>query len=96
MIIEGLAGLGVIAFVVSVIVQMTKGIKPINKVPTELYVIIVSMIVSFCNLAIEGTVLTLAVGCATFINAFLIAFISIYGYKEFLSMYDRFVTKEEK
>lgn len=89
-----LAIVGVIAFLVSVITEVTKGIGLLARIPTDLQVIVLSVILclllyfaytSYFSLAV---VWYYVVGC--FIGAFIVAFVAMYGWEKLTILYNRF------
>lgn len=87
--------LGMLAFAVSVIVEVTKEIPGIKKMPTKLLVIIVSLLVTVVSLFIYAAyaaiiVLWYYVALAIF-AAFVVAYISMYGWDTLKELKDRFV-----
>jgi hypothetical protein len=89
-----LAILGIAAFIVSIVVQMTKEIKYIQKIPTKTWTIVVSIII--CNaLYLIGsniaqyTVTWYYVLCII-ISSFPVSFICTYGWDTFNELWKRF------
>ena len=81
----------VMAFVVNIIVQVTKEFIPL---PTKAWCIIVSMSVVLGSMLalvsgkqIEFTALTIILGI---LGSFIIAFISMYGFDTFKELWERF------
>lgn len=86
-----LGALAVVAFVVNIIIEMTKEIGPISKMPTKLYAVIISIIVNFAMLGIKGTAISISVVCTTLLGAFLIAYIAIFGYDNIYAVFKKFL-----
>lgn len=87
--------LGALAFAVSLIVEVLKELPGIKKIPTKLFAIIVSFIVTvvalFVYSAMQGiTVLWYYVVLAVF-AAFVVAYISMYGWDALKELKDRFI-----
>lgn len=87
--------LGALAFAVSLIVEVLKELPGIKKIPTKLFVIIISLIVTvvalFVYSAMQGiTVLWYYVVLAVF-AAFAVAYISMYGWDTLKELKDRFI-----
>ena len=87
--------LGALAFAVSLIVEVLKELPGIKKIPTKLLVIIISLIVTvvalFAYSAMQGiTVLWYYVVLAVF-AAFVVAYISMYGWDTLKELKDRFI-----
>lgn len=86
--------LGVLAFAVELIVELTKALPGIKNMPTQLYAIIVSMIVCILALFIYAayakiTVLWYYIVLAVFMG-FVVAYISIYGWETINKLYSRY------
>ena len=79
-----------VAFVVSVIVQLTKSFIPL---PTKAWVILISMLTITCAMAIAGDIGIVKVTLATVILAcfgsLLVAYIAMYGFDTFKELWDR-------
>jgi len=86
--------LGVIAFVVAVIVQMTKSIPLIVKIPTQLYAIILSQIVTlvaffgyanYSNFAVKWYYVALVI-----FSGFVVAMVATDGWASVKTLWNRF------
>lgn len=88
--------IGVIAFVVSAIVEVTKELKPFSLMPTQLWCMIVSAVTCialyFGYCAWAGITAVWYVAFAAFIVSFIVAYIAMYGWDTLKSLYDRFTT----
>lgn len=87
--------LGALAFAVSLIVEVLKELPGIKKIPTKLLVIIISLVVTIVALfvysAIKGiAVLWYYVVLAVF-AAFVVSYISMYGWDTLKELKDRFI-----
>lgn len=87
--------LGALAFAVSLIVEVLKELPGIKKIPTKLFAIIISLVVTvvalFVYSAMQGiTVLWYYVVLAVF-AAFVVAYISMYGWDTLKELKDRFI-----
>ena len=86
--------LGFLAFLVEVIVQMTKELPGIVKMPTKLYVIIVSVVICVLSLFVFGAWQAIAVlwhyVVLAVIGGFVVAYISMYGWDTVKELYDRY------
>lgn len=94
-----MGAVGAIAFVVSVITQVLKGVKPLDKLPTDILVFILSIVltlVAFFAYAsyVELTILWYYVVGAT-IGGFIVAFVAMYGWTKLKELWDRFKTGEQ-
>lgn len=92
--------LGIAAFLVSVIVEVTKKIKPFSLIPTQLWCMIVALVV--CIAAYLGycaysgiAVVWYFLACAI-MAGFIAAYIAMYGWDTMKSLYDRFVNDVKK
>lgn len=85
--------LGVLAFIVSVIVQITKGLIP-KKVPTEIFVMVVSTITTYAGLAIlagyQGTKYESYIYILALFLSFIVAFLAMNGWDKLAQLWDRF------
>ena len=81
----------VVAFVVNIIVQLTKGIVPI---PTKLWVIIVSAVVTMASVFIGASFDYLRIDAATIllslIGSFVVAYVAMYGFDTLKELWTRF------
>ena len=87
--------LGALAFVVSLITEMLKDLPGIKKMPTKAFVILVSLIVTVAALLIylayAGIPLLWYYIVLAVFAAFVVAYISMYGWDTFKELKDRFV-----
>lgn len=89
-----LAIIGIMAFIVSVITEVTKGIGFLNKIPTDLQVILLSIVLCLLLYFAYTSYFSLAVvwyyvfGCI--IGAFIVAFVAMYGWEKLTILYNRF------
>jgi hypothetical protein len=90
--------IGLAAFLVSVITEVTKGIGVMKKIPTDVQVIVLSIVVclvaylayiSYFNIEIQWYYIA---GC--FVIAFIVAFVAMYGWEKLNLLYKRF-TKDK-
>jgi len=85
-----------VAFLVNIIVQLTKGFIP---VPTKLWCIIVSIVVMMAVLY-AGISFCLIEPCSASIifgifGSFIVAFIAMYGFDTFKELWERFMKGED-
>ena len=91
---------GIVAFIVSAIVEVTRKIKPFSLMPTQLWCIIVSVVVciagyfGYCAYAGISPVWYLA-GDALIV-AFIVAYVAMYGWDTLKELYDRFTGGKKK
>lgn len=89
---------GLLAFIINVITQLTKEIGFLSRIPTALQVIVTSLII--CLLAYFGysTYAELAIQwyyiVATIIGSFIVAYVSMYGFEKLKEIYNRFRWEE--
>lgn len=90
--------LGALSFAVQVIVQVTKEVPPIGRIPTKLWVIIVSFVV--CELALfiyaswaALVVLWYYIVLAAFMSM-VVAYIAINGWDTLMDLYHRYRVRE--
>lgn len=86
--------LGVMAFMTSVIIQVTKELPLVINVPTKLWAMVVSlvvcMLVFIAYMSYIGSAILLYQLIAVIISSFMVAFIAIYGWESFYELYNRF------
>ena len=86
--------LGLAAFITSVIVEITKKVKPFSLIPTQLWCMLVALLV--CVVGYLGYSAYAAmpvrwyfVACVI-VAAFIVAYIAMYGWDTLKSLYERF------
>ena len=86
--------IGVIAFVISVITEITKNISFLKKVPTDIQVIVLSLVLCivllFAYASIVGMTVYWYYVVAAVILAFFVAFVAMYGWEKFSSLWKRY------
>ncbi len=86
--------LGAIAFVVSVITQVLKGVKPFDKLPTDILVFILSialtLVTFFAYASYAGLVILWYYVVGAVIAGFIVAFIAMYGWTKLKELWGRF------
>lgn len=79
-----------VAFIVSAIVQLTKNYIPL---PTKAWVILVSMLVVTCTMAIAGDMgvikVTVSIVILGFFGSLLVAYIAMYGFDTLKELWNR-------
>lgn len=93
-----IAIIGVLAFLVSVITQVFKGVSVLSKIPTDILVFILSIgltVVVFIAYMqyIQQAILWYMI-LAAIIAGFIVAFVAMYGWEKFSELWKRF-NKEE-
>ena len=94
MISMGVAVLGVLAFVVSVITELIKNLGKLYDIPTDAVVIVLSEVLSivafFGYNTYAARVFVWYELVAAIIAGFIVAFISMYGWDKLTELYERF------
>lgn len=89
---------GAIAFVVSVITQVLKGVKPLDKLPTDILVFILSIVLTlvafFAYASYAGLIVLWYYVVGAVIGGFIVAFVAMYGWTKLKELWDRFKTGE--
>ena len=86
--------IGGLAFLVSLITEVTKNIRVLQKIPTDLQVIMLSM--ALCLLAYltyvsyMGLVIIWYLLIGSIIVSFIVSFIAMYGWTKFNELWNRF------
>lgn len=87
---------GVLAMFISIVTQLTKEFIP-KKIPTKLYVLGISVIVTvtgvLCYMSYLNKEIKVYIVFGAFALGFIVAFISMYGWEEFKELKDRFLKK---
>jgi hypothetical protein len=93
-----MGAVGAIAFVVSVITQVLKGVKPLDKLPTDILVFILSIVLTlvafFAYASYAGLIVLWYYVVGAVIGGFIVAFIAMYGWTKLKELWDRFKTGE--
>ena len=89
-----LAVIGALAFMVSVITQVFKGVGVLAKIPTDILVFILSIgmtVTAFVAYMqyIQQTLLWYMI-LAAILAGFLVAFVAMYGWEKFAELWNRF------
>lgn len=89
-----MGAIGAIAFVVSVITQVLKGINPLDKLPTDLLVFILSIVLTLVAFFAYATHIGLAIlwyyVVGAVIAGFIVAFVAMYGWTKLSELWNRF------
>lgn len=87
---------GILAFFVALVTQLTKDFIP-KVIPTKLYVIIISLVVTLVGvvslLQYKEIPIKFYYLVGSVVLGFIVAFISNYGWDEFKELKDRFIKK---
>lgn len=93
-----LIAIGALAFLVSVITEVTKNLSVLKKVPTDVQVIILSMVLSVLALIIycqyTAAKLLWYYVVAAVILSFIVAFVAMYGWEKLTALWQRFKYKK--
>lgn len=93
-----MGAIGAIAFVVSVITQVLKGVKPLDRLPTDILVFILSIVLTlvafFAYASYAGLVILWYYVVGAVIAGFIVAFVAMYGWTKLKELWDRFKTGE--
>ena len=89
-----MAVIGVLAFVVSVITQVFKGVGALKKIPTDILVFVLSIVLTVVTYVaymdyIQQTVIWYMFIVAV-IAGFLVAFVAMYGWEKISELWKRF------
>lgn len=88
--------IGCLAFFVALVTQLTKDFIP-KVIPTKLYVLGISLLFSvvgvLCYFQYKGLAIKFYIVVGSIALGFIVAFISMYGWKEFKEIKDRFISK---
>ena len=89
-----LAVIGALAFMVSVITQVFKGVGVLAKIPTDILVFVLSIgmtVTAFVAYMqyIQQTLIWYMI-LAAVLAGFLVAFVAMYGWEKFAELWDRF------
>ena len=93
-----MGAVGAIAFVVSVITQVLKGVKPLDKLPTDILVFILSialtLVAFFAYASYTGLAILWYYVVGAIIAGFIVAFVAMYGWTKLKELWGRFKTGE--
>ena len=94
-----LAIIGVLAFMVSAITEVFKGVGILSKIPTDIVVLILSIgitVVAFIAYMqyIQQTILWYMI-LASIMAGFIVAFVAMYGWEKLSELWTRFNKKKE-
>lgn len=89
-----LAVIGALAFMVSVITQVFKGVGVLAKIPTDILVFVLSIGMTATAFVaymqhIQQTILWYMI-LAAILAGFLVAFVAMYGWEKFAELWNRF------
>lgn len=89
-----LAVIGALAFIVSVITQVFKGVGVLSKIPTDILVLVLSIWITVTAFVaymqyIQQTIIWYMI-LAAILAGFLVAFVAMYGWEKFAELWSRF------
>lgn len=89
-----LAVIGALAFIVSVITQVFKGVGVLSKIPTDILVLALSIGITVTAFVaymqyIQQTIIWYMI-LAAILAGFLVAFVAMYGWEKFAELWSRF------
>lgn len=86
--------IGLLAAIVSVITEVTKGIAVLAKIPTDIHVIVLSLSLSliayFAYISYTGTTIVWYSVTGTVIGSFIVAYVVMYGWDKLAILYKKF------
>lgn len=86
--------IGVLAFCVSVITEVFKGVGALAKIPTDALVLVLSMALTvlafFAYMQYTGQTVLWYTVLAAIMEGFLVAFVSMYGWQKLTELWGRF------
>lgn len=93
-----LAVIGVIAFMVSVITQVLKGVGIFNKIPTDILVFVLSIVLTVTSFIaymqyIQQTIIWYMI-LAAIMAGFIVAFVAMFGWEKLSDLWSRFNKKD--
>jgi hypothetical protein len=91
---RNLAVIGTLAFIVSVITQVFKGVGVLAKIPTDILVLVLSIGITVTAFVaymqyIQQTIIWYMI-LAAILAGFLVAFVAMYGWEKFAELWSRF------
>lgn len=95
-----IAAIGAIAFMVSVITQVFKGVGVLAKIPTDMLVLVLSVglsvVVFIAYMQSVNAVIVWYMIVAAVLAGFLVAFVAMYGWEKLSELWKRFGKEEKK
>lgn len=95
---QAILAVAILAFVVSVITEVIKNIGVMKKIPTNLVVIILSMVLTivafFAYAQYASLVIVWYLVLAAIIAGFFVSFVAMYGWDKISELWSRFKPKE--
>lgn len=89
-----LAVIGLLALIVSVVTEVTKGVPILAKIPTNVQVIVLSitltLVAYFAYVSYSGTAVVWYYVVATLLAGFIVAYVVMYGWDKLIILYKKF------
>lgn len=86
--------IGILAFVVSVIIEVIKNVSFLKNIPTDLVVIVLSEVLTVLSflayMSYNSIAVTWYLAVGSFIAGFFVAFVAMYGWDKITELYNRF------
>ena len=86
--------IGILAFVVSVIIEVIKNVSFLKNIPTDLVVIVLSEVLTVLSflayMSYNSIAVTWYLAVGSFIAGFFVAFVAMYGWDKITELYKRF------
>lgn len=93
-----IVAVGVLAFLVSVITQVTKEIGILKRIHTSLQVTVLSIVLTvvayFAYVSYSGITIIWYMIVGAIICGFIVAFVAMFGWEKLYELYNRFKKKE--
>ena len=85
---------GILAFVVSVIIEVIKNVSFLKNIPTDLVVIVLSEVLTVLSflayMSYNSIAVTWYLAVGSIIAGFFVAFVAMYGWDKITELYNRF------
>jgi len=95
----GLLTIGILAFIVSVIIEVIKETTLLKKIPTDIVVIVLSIVLTIISYFILSDIKNLKIVwfevIGAFVGGFFVAFVAMFGWEKLNALLKRFI-KENK
>lgn len=85
-----LAVIGALAFIVSVITQVFKGVGVLSKIPTDILVLVLSIGITVTAFVAYMQYIQQTIIWYMILAGFLVAFVAMYGWEKFAELWSRF------
>lgn len=94
----GTIAVGALAFLVGVITEVIKGVSIFNKIPTDILVfalsIILTVVAVFVIAPYVGIIITWQIVVASVVVSFIVAFLSMFGWSKLSDLWKKFNPKD--